>query len=46
MARTPELLQFAQQHGLTVITIADLVRYRLEHDRLVEATFVTQLATR
>lgn len=46
MARTPELLAFAQQHGLKVITIADLVRYRLKHDRLVEATAVATQQTR
>ena len=46
MARTPELLKFAAQHGLKVITIADLIRYRLKHDRLVECTAVTALPTR
>ena len=46
MARTPELRAFAAQHGLRCITIADLVRYRLKHDRLVECTFVGELATR
>lgn len=28
MARTPELLRFARQHGLRIITIADLICYR------------------
>lgn len=27
MARTPQLLEFAQQHGLVAITIDDLARY-------------------
>jgi 3,4-dihydroxy 2-butanone 4-phosphate synthase/GTP cyclohydrolase II len=35
MARTPQLLEFAKQHGLRCITIADLIRYRLRHDALV-----------
>lgn len=46
MARTPELLEFAKQHNLRVITIADLVRYRLKHDKLVECTAVAPLPTR
>lgn len=46
MARTPQLLQFAKQHGLKCITIADLVRYRLKHDQLVECTAVSPLSTR
>lgn len=32
MARTPQLLEFAARHGLRCVTIADLVRYRLQHD--------------
>ncbi|MEQ5732062.1 3,4-dihydroxy-2-butanone-4-phosphate synthase, partial [Providencia alcalifaciens] len=28
MARTPEVAAFGQQHGLTVVTIEDLVQYR------------------
>ena len=32
MARTPQLLAFAREHRLRCITIADLVRYRLQHD--------------
>lgn len=30
MARTPELIRFARQHGLCIITIADLIVYRRE----------------
>ncbi|EIE26942.1 3,4-dihydroxy-2-butanone 4-phosphate synthase [Coccomyxa subellipsoidea C-169] len=32
MSRTPELLEFAARHGLRCITIAELVRYRMQHD--------------
>ena len=32
MARTPQLLEFAKKHRLRCITIADLVRHRLQHD--------------
>ena len=31
MSRTPELLKFANEHGLACITIADLVRARTHH---------------
>jgi 3,4-dihydroxy-2-butanone 4-phosphate synthase len=30
MARVPDLVRFCRKHGLTMITIADLVRYRLD----------------
>ncbi len=35
MMRTTELLELAEQLGMTVITIADLVRYRMDRDSLV-----------
>ena len=46
MARTPELLEFAAHHGLGVCTIADLTRYRMARDRLVERVAETNLPTR
>jgi len=36
MARLPELIAFAQKHGLKVGTIADLIAYRRRHDNLVK----------
>jgi 3,4-dihydroxy 2-butanone 4-phosphate synthase/GTP cyclohydrolase II len=36
MARRPDLERFAQQHGLRIGTIADLIRYRLEKEPSVE----------
>ena len=36
MARRPELEAFAEQHGLKIGTIADLIHYRLIHERTVE----------
>jgi 3,4-dihydroxy 2-butanone 4-phosphate synthase/GTP cyclohydrolase II len=36
MARLPELERFASRHGLLVMSIADLVRYRRRKDKLVE----------
>lgn len=46
MARLPQLITFARQHGLKIITIADLIRYRLQRERLIrrgaEALLPTQ----
>jgi 3,4-dihydroxy 2-butanone 4-phosphate synthase/GTP cyclohydrolase II len=36
MARLPDLVPFAQLHGLKIGTIADLIAYRRRHDRIVE----------
>lgn len=36
MARRPDLENFAAQHGLKIGTIADLIRFRLERERLIE----------
>lgn len=35
MARLPDLVGFAQAHGLKIATIADLIAYRLRYDHLV-----------
>ena len=43
MARMPELIKFAQFHGLKIATIADLIAYRLNHDRIVERTLESSL---
>jgi 3,4-dihydroxy 2-butanone 4-phosphate synthase / GTP cyclohydrolase II len=46
MARLPDLVKFAQFHGLKVATIADLIAYRLRNDRLVERLLDTDLNRR
>ncbi len=43
MARLPDLVAFAQYHGLKIGTIADLIAYRLQHDRIIERTLETKL---
>jgi 3,4-dihydroxy 2-butanone 4-phosphate synthase/GTP cyclohydrolase II len=43
MARTPELVAFAQLHGLKIATIADLIAYRRRHDKIVKRTLETEL---
>ncbi len=35
MARVPELEEFCRHHGLTMISVADLIRYRLKHERYI-----------
>jgi 3,4-dihydroxy 2-butanone 4-phosphate synthase / GTP cyclohydrolase II len=45
MARVPDLLRFSRRHGLPIITIADLIRYRMEHERLVRRVGVAALPT-
>ena len=36
MARLPDLIEFAKQHGLKIGTIASLIEYRSQNERLVE----------
>ena len=36
MARLPELIRFGKEHGLKVISIKDMIAYRLKHETLVE----------
>ena len=38
MARMPDLVGFAQRHGLKIGTIEDLIAYRLRHDRILKET--------
>ena len=33
MARVPQLMEFCARHGLKILTIADLIRYRLQYER-------------
>ena len=35
MARVPELEVFCPRHGLKLISVADLIRYRMEHERII-----------
>lgn len=45
MMRRPELEQFAEQHGITFITVAQLVAYRLQNERLVHRVAEARLPT-
>jgi 3,4-dihydroxy 2-butanone 4-phosphate synthase/GTP cyclohydrolase II len=46
MMRTTELLEFARERNLTVITIADLIKYRLERESLVSREAKAMLPTK
>ncbi len=36
MARMPDLIKFAKKHNIKIATIADLIKYRRQHEKLVE----------
>ncbi len=46
MARLDELESFTAEHGLTLISIADLIAYRRRHERQVEAVAQARIPTR
>ena len=46
MMRTTELKEFSKQHGLTMITIEDLIKYRIERESLVERVSTAKLPTK
>ena len=43
MARLPQLIQYAKDHQLKIISIADLISYRLKYDRFVHRETIAQL---
>ncbi|MDE5085676.1 MAG: bifunctional 3,4-dihydroxy-2-butanone-4-phosphate synthase/GTP cyclohydrolase II, partial [Trichodesmium sp. St16_bin2-tuft] len=43
MARLPQLVEYAQTHNLKLISIADLISYRIKHDRFVYRETVAEL---
>ncbi len=45
MARLPQLIEFCKQHGLVLISIADLVRYRRANERLVDPVSQARIPT-
>jgi len=46
MARMPDLLTFAQEHGLKIVTIADLIKYRLNKESLVRRIVTATIPTK
>jgi 3,4-dihydroxy 2-butanone 4-phosphate synthase/GTP cyclohydrolase II len=46
MARVPDLVTYCEHHGLKMITVADLIRYRRRTEKLVRQVAAVQLPTR
>lgn len=46
MARRPELEVFAREHGLSIVTIEDLIRYRRRTEKLIEKIAVASMPTK
>jgi 3,4-dihydroxy 2-butanone 4-phosphate synthase/GTP cyclohydrolase II len=46
MARLPELMEFAKAHNIPIISIADMIRYRNRHERLVERFSTARIPTK
>jgi len=46
MARVPDLIQYCALHNLKMLTVADLIRYRLQHERYIRRTGEAMLPTR
>ena len=45
MARVPDLVDYCGQHGIKLITVADLIEYRRRNEKLVERTTSVRLPT-
>ena len=46
MSRVPQLHEFCKQHNLKMLTVADLIRYRMQHERYVRRVADAVLPTR
>ncbi len=46
MARMPSLEKFAEKHNLKIVTIADIIKYRLEHEDIIEMTDTAKMPTK
>jgi 3,4-dihydroxy 2-butanone 4-phosphate synthase/GTP cyclohydrolase II len=46
MARIPDLIPFCREHGLLILTVAELIRYRLRNERYIVRTAESRVQTR
>jgi 3,4-dihydroxy 2-butanone 4-phosphate synthase / GTP cyclohydrolase II len=46
MARIPDLIPFCKEHGLTILTVAELIRYRLRNERYIVRAGESPIQTR
>jgi 3,4-dihydroxy 2-butanone 4-phosphate synthase/GTP cyclohydrolase II len=45
MARVPDLIQFCAQHDMKILTVAEMIRYRLRHERYIHRVAETTMPT-
>src|SRR5947207_7917061 len=45
MARVPQLARFAKRHGLLMVTVADLIKYRMHNESLVRRVATAKMPT-
>jgi len=45
MARVPDLVTFCETHGLKMVTVAEVIRYRLQNEKYVQRVAEAQLPT-
>jgi 3,4-dihydroxy 2-butanone 4-phosphate synthase/GTP cyclohydrolase II len=45
MARMPQLLEFSRVHGVKIISVADLIRYRRATEKFIERAATTRMPT-
>src|SRR5689334_2186650 len=46
MSRVPQLIEFCKEHHIKMLTVADLIRYRMQHERYVRRVAEATLPTR
>jgi len=46
MARMPDLELFAKEHGIKIVTVADLIDFRMQHERLIRRVAEANLPTK
>jgi 3,4-dihydroxy 2-butanone 4-phosphate synthase/GTP cyclohydrolase II len=46
MSRVPDLVRFCREHGLRMLTVAELIRYRMQHERYVRRVGEAMVPTR
>jgi len=46
MARVPQLMKIAKKSGLRIITVRDLIHYRMQREKMVKKIVITRLPTR
>jgi 3,4-dihydroxy 2-butanone 4-phosphate synthase/GTP cyclohydrolase II len=46
MARVPDLIEFCREHNMKMLTVAELIRYRMQHERYVHRVGEAMVGTR